>query len=124
MLNYIQTIGVQVSDQDKAVDFYVNTLGFEKTSDSPMDEDARWIVVTPPKGQTGIVLSKGFGPDQQGGFTGYIFNTDDIEATCETLKARGVHFPVPLRVEPWGKWAQFTDPDGNEFGIWAPVDEA
>ncbi|MEW6402538.1 MAG: VOC family protein [Chloroflexota bacterium] len=126
MLNYVQTISIQVNDQDNALDFYVNVLGFEKISDQPMDEKTRWIVVAPPGAQTGIVLAKGYGPGQvrePGGFTGFIFNTDDIEATYETLQARGVNFTAPPRAEPWGKWAQFADPDGNEFGIWAPVNE-
>jgi predicted enzyme related to lactoylglutathione lyase len=119
MLNYIQTVGVQVSDQNKALDFYVNTLGLEKTSDQPMDEKSRWIVVTPSGARTGIVLSSGFGPGQMGVFTGFIFHTDNIEATYATLAGRGVHFTVPPKMEPWGRWAQFADPDGNEFGLWA-----
>ena len=127
MLTHVNTIGIQVSDQDQALDFYVNTLGFEKVQDSPMDEEGtRWIEVAPAGAQTRIVLSKGYGPQdpgQPGGFTGFVFAADDIEATCETLEARGVNITVPLSVEPWGKWAQFADPDGNEFGIWAPVDE-
>ena len=53
-------------------------------------------------------------------FTGYILNTDNIEETCETLKARGVTLTQEPSTQPWGKWAQFTDLDGNEFGIWAP----
>lgn len=52
-----------------------------------------------------------------------MFATISIEGTCDTLKARAVRLTVPLSVEPWGKWAQFADPDGNEYGIWAPVDE-
>ena len=123
MFKYIQTISVQVSDQDRALDFYINQLGLEKTSDQPMDENARWIVVAPPGAQTGIVLSTGYGPGQPqpGGFTGFVLASDDLEATYETLTERGVKFTEPPRVEPWGKWAQFVDPAGNEFGIWAPA---
>jgi lactoylglutathione lyase len=124
MLKYVQSISVQVQDQDQALDFYVNTLGFEKIDDQPMDKNTRWIVVAPPGAQTGIVLTKEFGPGKMGGFTGFVFNTDDLAATYESLKARGVHFTAPPRIEPWGKWAQFTDLDGNEFGIWAPPNEA
>src|SRR5262245_24061574 len=90
MLKFVQTVGVQVSDQDKAIQFYVNALGFEKTMDAPMDATSRWVVVTPPGAQTGIVLSKGFGPAAQEKFTGYIFSTDDLDATYATLRDRGV----------------------------------
>lgn len=124
MFKYVGTISVPVSDQDKALDFYVNVLGLEKTSDEPMSADERWLVVTPPGAQTGIMLGKASAAGRMGQFTGYIFHPDDITATCETLAARGVHFTAPLRVEPWGKWAQFADPDGNEFGVWAPADGA
>jgi predicted enzyme related to lactoylglutathione lyase len=55
-----------------------------------------------------------------GGFSGYVFSADDIEATCKTLEERGVNITVPLHDEDWGRWAQFADPDGNEFGIWGP----
>jgi lactoylglutathione lyase len=122
MLKQIQTISIQVSDQDKALDFYVNKLGLEKTADEPMNENSRWITVTPPGAQTSIALATGFGPGKMGGFTGFIFSTDDIQTTYETLKGRGVNFTAEPSVQHWGKWAQFSDPDGNEFGIWAPAD--
>jgi lactoylglutathione lyase len=53
--------------------------------------------------------------------TGFVLHTDNIEETCATLKARGVAITQDLTTEPWGKWAQFTDLDNNEFGIWAPA---
>ena len=122
MFTKIGSIGVGVSNQDKALDFYVNTLGFEKVADQPMNETERWLEVAPPGAQTHIMLGLrgGMGGDKTG-FTGYILHSDNIEATCETLKARGVTLTKELGTEPWGKWAQFTDPDGNEFGIWAPA---
>ena len=122
MFTKIGTIGVGVSNQDKALDFYVNTLGFEKVADEPMSATERWLEVAPPGAQTHIMLGlRGQMGGDKTGWTGYILHTDNIEATCETLKARGVTLTRELGTEPWGKWAQFTDPDGNEFGIWAPA---
>jgi catechol 2,3-dioxygenase-like lactoylglutathione lyase family enzyme len=108
MLRYIESVGIQVSDQDRALDFYVNKLGFEKINDEPMGEGARWIVVAPPGSRTGLILSKriaaqhsgGFNSLAQGesaaeavgGFTSYVFYTDDMEGAYKTLKGRGVHF--------------------------------
>ncbi len=84
MFTKIATIGVGVSNQDKALDFYVNTLGFEKVADQPMSETERWLEVAPPGAQTHIMLGLrgGMGGDKTG-FTGYILLTDNIEATCE-----------------------------------------
>ena len=122
MFTKISTIGVGVSDQDKALDFYVNTLGFEKIQDQPMSETERWLEVALPGTETHIMLGlrSQMGGDKTG-FTSYILHADDIGATCETLKAREVTFTQELSTQPWGKWAMFTDPDGNEFGIWAPA---
>ncbi|GAC1631117.1 MAG: VOC family protein [Ktedonobacteraceae bacterium] len=122
MFTKIGTITIGVNDQDKALDFYGNKLGFEKVDDQPMNETERWLAVAPPGAQTHIILGLrgGMGGDKTG-FTGYILLTDNIEATCETLKARGVTLTKEPVTEPWGKWAQFTDLDGNEFGIWAPA---
>jgi predicted enzyme related to lactoylglutathione lyase len=122
MFTKIGTISIGVSDQDKALDFYVNKLGFEKIDDQPMSETERWLEVAPPGAQTHLMLGlRGQSGGDKTGFTGYVLHTDNIEATCETLKARGVTLSKELSTEPWGKWAQFTDPDGNEFGIWAPA---
>ncbi len=120
MFTKVGTIGVGVSDQDKALDFYVNKLGFEKFRDEPMSPTERWIEVAPAGAQTHIMLGLRGQSGGNTGFTSYILHTDNIEETCETLKARGVNISQELSSEPWGKWAQFTDPDGNEFGIWAP----
>lgn len=124
MLTHINSISVQVSDPDAALDFYTGVLGMEKMQDVVMDEQGnRWIEVAPPGAQTHLVLSNTPGPDgrtEPGGFTSYIFSADDIEATCRDMEAKGVNITVPISNESWGRWAQFADPDGNEFGIWAP----
>ncbi len=121
MLKFIQTITVPVRNQDQALDFYVNKLGFEKTSDQDMGDGSRWLVVQPPNTQTGIMLATGPSVEgkQPGGFTGHVFFTDDLDATHQELIAKGVTITLPPDNQPWGRWAQFADQDGNEFGIWA-----
>ncbi len=122
MFTKISTVSVGVSNQDKALDFYVNTLGFEKIQDQPMSETERWLEVAPEGAQTHLMLGlRGQMGGDKAGFTGFILDTDNIEATCETLKARGVTLTKEPSTQHWGKWAQFTDPDGNEFGIWSPA---
>src|SRR5215471_5112751 len=122
MFTKFGTISVGVTNQDRALDFYVNKLGFEKIDDQPMSETERWLEVAPPGAQTHLMLGlRGQSGGDKTGFTGYVLHTDNIEETFKTLKARGVNITQELSNEPWGKWAQFTDPDGNEFGIWAPA---
>ena len=122
MFTKIGTITVGVSDQDKALDFYVNKLGFEKIDDQPMSETERWLEIALPGGQTHITLGlRGQSVSNHATVIGFILHTDNIEETCATLKARGVRITVERDTQPWGKWAQFADLDDNEFGIWAPA---
>ncbi len=120
-ITHIASTTVPVSDPDKAIDFYVNKLGFEKRSDQPLgiaegDTSIRWITVAPPGAQTEIVLAHGYGrdADQIGKFAGIVFAVSDIYATCEQLKANGVKFTEDPTPQPWGMvQALIEDQDGN-----------
>jgi predicted enzyme related to lactoylglutathione lyase len=119
MITHIAVTGVFVSDQDKAFDFYVNNLGFEKRADEAMGDGMRWIEVAPPGAVTRIVLSlatQEWGADRLGQFTGIVFEPDDIDVTFRELTARGVEFNEPPADQPWGgRQALFKDQDGNIF---------
>jgi catechol 2,3-dioxygenase-like lactoylglutathione lyase family enzyme len=119
MITNIAVTGVFVSDEDKALDFYVNKLGFEKRADEPMGDGMRWIEVAPPEAVTRIVLSHAteeWGADRVGQFTGIVFEPDDIDVTFRELTARDVEFTEPPSDQPWGgRQALFKDPDGNIF---------
>jgi catechol 2,3-dioxygenase-like lactoylglutathione lyase family enzyme len=121
MFNKIHSIAVIVSDQDAALDFYVNTLGWEKRADMVVSPEMRWLTVVPPgSGPTATemaLLHRGSVPSEQcGGNTGISLNTPDIAQAYETLTARGVKFRGPVETMPWGmKAVWFSDPDGNEF---------
>jgi len=122
MFTKIGTITVGVSDQDKALDFYVSKLGFEKVDDQPMSETERWLEIALPGTETHLMLGlRGQSGMNNRGMTGFVLHTDNIEETCATLKDRGVTLTQDLKTEPWGKWAQFVDLDDNEYGIWAPA---
>ncbi|MGZ3637664.1 MAG: VOC family protein [Ktedonobacterales bacterium] len=117
-ISHVQTITIPVSDQARALDFYVNKLGFEKRRDDPMGPGMRWIEVAPPGGQAGFVLAKGFGldADRIGTFTGLVLTAGDIQATYDDLRAKGVQFTEPPTRQPWGMMqALFQDQDGNGF---------
>ncbi len=119
MISHIHSTTVLVSDQDAALDFYVNTLGWEKALDVPMGENDRFVTVVPPGATTQLALAPThwFGPDRKvGGETGISVVTSDIDATYKTLTERGVMFKEPVAVMPWGKKATwFYDRDSNEF---------
>jgi predicted enzyme related to lactoylglutathione lyase len=118
MITKASTAGIYVSDQDQALDFYTNKLGFEKLTDEPMESDARWIEVVPAGAQTRLVLYTPPGQeDRIGTFSNVIFSCDDMNSTYQELKGRGVEFSEDPSEQPWGIWAQFKDPDGNEFGL-------
>lgn len=120
MISRIHSTTIVVGDQDKALDFYVNTLGWEKAMDSPMGETMRWLTVAPKGAQTQLVLSTASwyppGKAPKSGNTGISLVSPDIDATYESLTKRGVKFKDPVSVMPWGQKATwFFDADGNEF---------
>lgn len=116
-LTSIVTATVSVSDQDAALDFYVNKLGFVKRADQDMGNGMRWLTVELPGTPTGIVLAKGYGSGAPvGSFTGLVLAADDIQATYEALAAKGVHFTEAPTRQPWGMMqALFEDQDGNGY---------
>ncbi len=119
MISNIHSTTIVVSDQDKALDFYVNILGWEVAMDSQMSPAMRWLTVVPLGATTQLVLGH---PSWTGesktpdGYTGICVATPDIEATFATLTERGVKFKGPVEEMPWGgKATWFSDPDGNQF---------
>lgn len=119
MIKRAATVSVYVSDNDEALDFYVNKLGFEKREDVPMDDQGnRWIEVAPSGAETRVVLTKGYAdwtPEKVGQFANITFETDDIQKTYEELKGRDVEFTQEPKEEFWGTYAMFQDQDGNSF---------
>jgi uncharacterized glyoxalase superfamily protein PhnB len=122
VLTRVRSVGIYVSDQQRALDFYTKVLGCELITDQPMGEGPnapRWIEVRLPNDDTHLILFTPPGQqDRIGTFSNLIFYCDDMQRTYEELSAKGVEFPTKPQVMPWGKWwATFKDPDGNEFGL-------
>ncbi len=118
-ISHISIVTVNVKDQDEAVRFYTESLGFEKRSDAPMGEGMRWLTVAPAGSATEVVLAHGFGDGGAllGKNTGIVLETDDIDAAHRALSGRGVRFTKEPAREPFGGWAEFVDQDGNSFGL-------
>ena len=90
-IRQVGTVFVPVADQDRALEFYLNKLGFEKRADFPYGEGSRWIEVAPPGSAIAIALvPPSEGKSAGGNETHCAFSTEDIEADHATLRARGV----------------------------------
>jgi len=116
VITKINLITVPVQDQDRALRFYTEKLGFTVITDRPMGPGQRWIELRIPKFPTHVALYTPSGLEQRvGTFTGVSFGTKDVMATYGELKGRGVQFEAPPQKEPWGTFAAFFDSEGNRF---------
>jgi catechol 2,3-dioxygenase-like lactoylglutathione lyase family enzyme len=119
MITTVQFTGVWISDSERAYDFYVNKLGFTVAQDRKFGGGNRFLMVVPPGGGTGMTVCTpmpGMTDVKVGGMTTIAFLCDDIQATYEDLKAKGVEFRQPPTQAFWGGMeATFLDPDGNAF---------
>jgi uncharacterized glyoxalase superfamily protein PhnB len=123
-----------VHDQDEALAFYTQKLGMEVRADVTLPEmgDFRWLTVGPPgQEDVSIVLMAIPGPPvmddetavevrnlMSKGFAGAIFlTTDDVHASYEELKSRGVEFTESPEERPYGIDSGFRDPSGNSFRL-------
>lgn len=114
----IKFVSIPVRDQDQALKFWTEKVGFQVTTDQPFMPGVRWIELKLPGAQTGLVLFTPPGQeDRIGQFQNISFYCDDVEKTFHELSAKGVEFVQPLRKESWGTSAIFKDPDGNSFVI-------
>ncbi len=128
---------VYVTDQQKALEFYRDRLGFEVRTDVPMDDGGtlRWLTVS-PAGQPDleiVLMPIAPGPAldadaagkmrelvEAGAFGIGVFETDDVRGDHERLTKRGVEFVAPPREQPWGTEAIVRDSSGNWFSLTQP----
>jgi catechol 2,3-dioxygenase-like lactoylglutathione lyase family enzyme len=128
---------VWVLDQDEALEFWTKKVGLEVRQDITMPElgDFRWLSVGVPGQDISIVLMAIPGPpvmDEETkkqveelvakGWGGTVFLTaDDVQATYEELKGRGVEFTEAPAEQPYGLDSEFRDPSGNKFRLGKPT---
>jgi catechol 2,3-dioxygenase-like lactoylglutathione lyase family enzyme len=109
----IQTITIPVADQQRALDFYRDTLGFEVRQDNAFG-GSRWLTVAPVGAHTEMVLHIPFPGTEPGTSRGVVLTTDDADAVAASLRSAGVAVDGPEQAA-WGIQATFSDPDGNGF---------
>jgi catechol 2,3-dioxygenase-like lactoylglutathione lyase family enzyme len=113
----VEGVAVPVRDQDRALRFYVEKLGFEVRRDVPMADGGRWIQVAPPAATTAVALVAAGDGDPVGLDTGITFTTSDAEADHADLLARGVAVDELLRWSGVPTMFAFRDEDGNGLKI-------
>ena len=114
----VLSIGVPVTDQDRALEFYVETLGLEKRRDVPAPQlGGRWIEVAPPGGAVTIALVPERDKAPAGIETGIRLKARDAATVHGQLQARGVEVGELLRWPGVPPMFQLRDPDGNGLEI-------
>ena len=113
----VRTIGINVTNQDEALTFYVETLGFEKRLDAPISPSVRWLEVAPPGASTSIALNTTETTADARTDTRVRFTVPDAAAEHAALRERGIAVGDLLRWEDVPPMFAFDDPDGNRFYI-------
>ena len=131
MITKMTHVNIYVLNQESALDFYTNKFGLKIITDVPMSKDTRWLTVGTPE-QPGFeinltpITEELFSKEtaealrelvKKGTFGVGIFTCDDIFATYEELKAKGVEFTKPPKKEFYGTEALFKDDSGNWFSL-------
>ena len=121
MLKSVFYTAVYVGDQDSALDFYTNVLGFEQRADNPTPDGPRFLTVGVRGQDFQLVLwpgTTGEGEPVQGRAPAAVtIEVDDIRATVAALESSGVTFETGVLEFPWGFVAPFQDPDGNRLQL-------
>lgn len=117
MIERLDTVCIFVSDQDRALAFYTEKLGFELRTDAPMG-DSRWIAVAPAGAQTEVILYKMDTNWQHyrsvmGKSQALTFRVNDIASLAADLKAKGVRITQEPDPQPWGTYMMILDQDDN-----------
>lgn len=115
----IELLAVPVTDLDRSKAFY-EKLGFVTDHDQTVDENLRFIQLTPPGSKCSIALDKNLGGSMQpGSLEGVQCVVDDADAALAQLTAAGVE-ARGVEEFPWGRFVFFTDPDGNGWALQEP----
>jgi lactoylglutathione lyase len=110
----VRAVGVPVRDQDRALEFYVDVLGFEKVMDAPVELlGGRWIEVRPARSAVTVALTPAGDRQPAGVDTGIRLTTADAAALHAQLSGRGVDVDELLSWEGVPPMFDFRDPDGN-----------
>jgi len=112
----LELISIPVSDVDRAKSFYVDRVGFHMDQDHHMNENLRFVQLTPPGSACSIAFGVGISSKPPGSVEGLQIVVPDVRAAREELVSRGVE-ASEVQDFPWGSFTFFKDPDGNAWAI-------
>ena len=112
----LELVAVPVSDVDRAKSFYVDKIGFNADHDHRVNDQLRFVQLTPPGSACSIVMGIGVTSMAPGSQKGLQVVVDDVEAVRSVLSGRGVE-TSDVEVHPWGTFIYFSDPDGNTWSV-------
>ncbi len=112
----LEVAPVPVTDVDRAKAFYVDQVGFNADHDHQVDEQVRFVQLTPPGSACSIVIGTGIVEMEPGTQKGLMMVVEDAAAAREFLVGRGVA-ASDVDVQAWGSFVYFSDPDGNAWAL-------
>ena len=112
----LELVAVPVSDVDRAKAFYTDQAGFNADHDHRVNDELRFVQLTPPGSACSIVLGEGIVDSAPGSVSGLQMVVSDVEQAHAELSGRGVEVS-DIEHMPWGSFVFFSDPDGNRWAI-------
>src|ERR671914_2366997 len=112
----LELVAVPVSDVDRAKAFYTDQAGFNADHDHRVNENLRFVQLTPPGSACSIAIGTGVTDVEPGSVQGLQLVVSDIDAAHADLSDRGVEVS-PVQDFPWGRFVFFKDPDGNGWAV-------
>jgi len=112
----IELVAIPVTDVDRAKAFYVDQVGFTADHDHQVNDQLRFVQLTPPGSACSVVMGTGITQMPPGSQKGVQVVVEDVAAAREQLISRGVQ-ASDVDVQPWGSFVFFSDPDGNTWAL-------
>jgi catechol 2,3-dioxygenase-like lactoylglutathione lyase family enzyme len=112
----IELVFVPVTDVDRAIEFYVDKVGFTLDMQARVNDQVRFVQVTPPTSACSIAFGTAISDMVPGTQDGIQVVVPDAEAARQDLVSRGVD-ATPVQVLEWGSFTSFSDPDGNTWTV-------
>ncbi|HXX77853.1 MAG TPA: VOC family protein [Ktedonobacteraceae bacterium] len=112
----LELILVPVTDVDRAKTFYTEKIGFHADFDQQVNENLRFVQLTPPGSACSIAIGMGITTMQPGSLEGMLLVVSDVRAAREELIKQGADVS-DIDVQDWGSFVYFSDPDGNRWSL-------
>jgi predicted enzyme related to lactoylglutathione lyase len=110
----LEVVHVPVSDVDRAKAFYTEQIGFNADHDQQVNDELRFVQLTPPGSACSIAIGTGLTQMKPGSIEGLMMVVPDVQAARDELMRRGADVSE-IDVQPWGSFVYFSDPDGNAW---------